>query len=74
VSEWLPELARALDARSPRRLPSWLGRLAAGEATTLMITDVRAASNGKTKRELGWRPRHRSWRMGFPEAVATGSG
>ena len=70
VSEWLPELARALDARSPRRLPSWLGRLAAGEAATLMITDVRGASNGKTKRELGWQPRHASWRTGFEEAVA----
>ena len=65
VSEWLPELARALDARSPRRLPSWLGRLAAGEAATLMITDVRGASNGKTKRELGWQPAHPSWRTGF---------
>jgi 2-alkyl-3-oxoalkanoate reductase len=70
VSEWLPELARALDARSPRRLPTWLGRLAAGEAATLMITDVRGASNGKTKRELGWEPCHRSWRTGFPPAVA----
>ena len=70
VSEWLPELARVLRARAPRRLPSWLGRLAAGEAATLMITDVRGASNGKTKRELGWLPRHRSWRTGFPEAVA----
>ena len=70
VSEWLPELARVLDARSPRRLPSWLGRLAAGEAATLMITDVRGASNGKTKRELGWQPSHPSWRTGFAEAVA----
>jgi nucleoside-diphosphate-sugar epimerase len=70
VREWLPELARALDARSPRRLPSWLGRLAAGEAATTMITDVRGASNDKTKRELGWSPRHRSWRTGFEEAVA----
>ena len=70
VREWLPELARALDARSPRRLPPWLGRLAAGEAATLWITDVRGASNGKTKRELGWQPRHSSWRTGFAEAVA----
>jgi 2-alkyl-3-oxoalkanoate reductase len=69
VRDWLPELARALDARSPRRLPAWLGRLAAGEAAAVWITDVRGASNGKTKRELGWQPRHRSWRTGFAEAV-----
>ena len=69
VREWLPALARALHARSPRHLPPWLGRLAAGEAATLMITDVRGASNRKTKRELGWEPQHPSWRTGFAEAV-----
>jgi hypothetical protein len=34
-----------------------------------MITDVRGASNRKAKRELGWEPRHHSWRTGFAEAV-----
>jgi 2-alkyl-3-oxoalkanoate reductase len=71
VREWLPALALAVHARSPRRLPAWLGRLAAGEAATLMITDVRGASNRKAKRELGWEPSHRSWRTGFAEAVAS---
>jgi nucleoside-diphosphate-sugar epimerase len=70
VSEWLPALAQALRAKAPRRLPTWLGRLAAGEAATVWITDIRGASNAKTKRELGWEPRHPSWRMGFAEAVA----
>jgi nucleoside-diphosphate-sugar epimerase len=69
VRDWLPALASALHARAPRRLPRWLGRLAAGEAATLMITEVRGASNAKTKRELGWQPRHPSWRTGFAEAV-----
>ncbi|HZC12418.1 MAG TPA: NAD(P)-dependent oxidoreductase, partial [Thermoleophilaceae bacterium] len=44
VREWLPVLASALDAKPPRRVPRWLGRLAAGEAATLMMTDVRGAS------------------------------
>jgi nucleoside-diphosphate-sugar epimerase len=70
VSEWLPALARTLGAKAPRRLPTWLGRLAAGEAATVMITDVRGASNAKCKRELGWEPRHPSWRTGFAEAVS----
>ena len=34
VREWLPVLASALDAKPPRRIPRWLGRLAAGEAAT----------------------------------------
>jgi 2-alkyl-3-oxoalkanoate reductase len=70
VREWLPALALAMHARSPRRLRGWLGRLAAGEAATAWITDVRGASNRKAKRELGWEPSHRSWRTGFAEAVA----
>ena len=31
-----------------------------------MGTDARGASNAKAKRELGWTPRHPSWRKGFP--------
>jgi nucleoside-diphosphate-sugar epimerase len=47
VREWLPVLASALGARPPRRIPRWLGRLAAGETATLMMTDSRGSSNAK---------------------------
>jgi hypothetical protein len=30
-----------------------------------MMTKIRGASNAKAKRELGWTPRHASWRQGF---------
>jgi nucleoside-diphosphate-sugar epimerase len=69
VREWLPVLAKALGAKPTRRIPRWLGRLAAGEAATLMMTDVRGASNGKAKRELGWQPRYASWRQGFAQGL-----
>jgi nucleoside-diphosphate-sugar epimerase len=69
VREWLPVLASALDAKPPRHIPRWLGRLAAGEAATLMLTDVRGASNEKAKRELGWTPRYASWRQGFAHGL-----
>lgn len=62
VAEWLPELARQLGAKPPRRVPRWLGRLLAGEAATVMLTELRGASNAKAKRELGWQPAHPSWR------------
>jgi nucleoside-diphosphate-sugar epimerase len=65
VSEWLPGIAAAVGAKPPRRLPRALGRLLAGEAATLMMTESRAASNAKAKRELGWQPRYASWREGF---------
>jgi nucleoside-diphosphate-sugar epimerase len=69
VREWLPLLASALDAKPPRRIPRWLGRLAAGETATLMMTDSRGSSNAKAKRELGWQPRYSSWRLGFAQGL-----
>jgi nucleoside-diphosphate-sugar epimerase len=69
VREWLPVLASALDAKPPRRVPRWLGRLVAGEAATIMLTEIRGASNAKAKRELGWRLRYSSWRMGFAKGL-----
>ena len=69
VREWLPVLARALNAKPPRRIPRWLGRLAAGETVTLMMTESRGSSNAKAKRELGWRPRYASWRQGFAQGL-----
>ena len=70
VREWLPAAAQAVGARPPRHVPRWLGRIAAGEAGVFMMTEVRGASNEKAKRELGWQPRHASWRAGFAEVAA----
>jgi len=66
VSEWLPALAEAIGAKPPRRVPTWIGRLAGGEMAVSLMTQVRGASNAKAKRELGWQPEHPSWREGFP--------
>ncbi len=68
VAEWLPALARELGAKKPIRVPRSVGRLFAGEAGVVMMTDARGASNAKAKRELGWRPAHPSWRQGFAAA------
>jgi len=69
VREWLPVLASALEAKPPRRVPRWVGRLAAGEAATAMLTETKGASNEKAKRELGWQPRYASWRQGFAQGL-----
>ena len=65
VAEWLPALAQQIGAKAPMRVPRFLGRLFAGEAGVVMMTDARGALNAKAKRELGWRPAHSSWRQGF---------
>jgi nucleoside-diphosphate-sugar epimerase len=70
VAEWMPELARQLGAKPPRRVPRWLGRILGGEAAAVMMTEVRGASNAKAKRELGWSPAHPSWRQGLVGGAA----
>jgi nucleoside-diphosphate-sugar epimerase len=69
VAEWLPALAQELGAKKPMRVPRFVGRLFAGEAGVVMMTEVRGASNAKAKHELGWRPEHPSWRQGFATAA-----
>ncbi len=67
VRDWLPSLAKFVGAKRPFHVPAWLGRLLAGEHVVFMMTEVRAGSNERAKRELGWRPAHPSWRDGFAE-------
>jgi nucleoside-diphosphate-sugar epimerase len=69
VSEWLPELAKAIGAKPPRRVPLWLARLMGGELTAIMMSELRGSSNTKAKRELGWQPRYASWREGFARGL-----
>ena len=68
VAEWLPALAEQLGAKRPRRVPRFVGRLFAGEAGVMMMTELRGASNAKARRELAWRPAHPSWRQGLTAA------
>lgn len=65
AAEWLPALSAALGAKPPRRVPAWLGRLAAGEVAVSMMTASRGASNAKARRVLGWTPQWPTWREGF---------
>jgi nucleoside-diphosphate-sugar epimerase len=65
VAQWLPALAQKLGAKPPWRVPRFVGRMFAGEAGVVMMTEVRGASNAKAKGELGWAPGHPSWRGGL---------
>ena len=75
MSEWLPAVAAAIGAKPPRHVPRWVGRLVAGEAAVVMMTELRGVSNAKARRELGWQPRYASWRDGLgvngPAAATT---
>jgi nucleoside-diphosphate-sugar epimerase len=70
AKEWLPHLAACTGARPPLRVPRWLARLLAGEVAVIMMTEGRAFSNARARRELGWEPRYTSWRQGFEEGLS----
>ena len=65
VRAWLPELARAVGAQPPRRVPVWLALPLIGEVGISLMTQVRGASNAKAKRELHWTLQYPTWREGF---------
>lgn len=69
VHDWLPALAVMLGAKPLLHVPAWIARVLGGEHLVTMMTEVRAGSNAKARRELGWAPRRRSWRQGFSEIV-----
>jgi nucleoside-diphosphate-sugar epimerase len=71
VRDWIPELARAVGAKPPRRVPAWLGRIAVGEVGVSLMTKIRGASNQKIKRELGWQPAFPTYREGFHAGLVT---
>jgi len=69
VSSWLPALAKAIGAPKPRRVPTLIARLAAGEYGVATMTRIQGASNALARRTLGWEPEHPSWRRGFLDAL-----
>lgn len=69
VRTWLPGLASLLGAKRPLSVPAWVIRLVAGEHLVVLMTQARAGSNAKAKRELGWQPARVSWRQGFAEVI-----
>jgi nucleoside-diphosphate-sugar epimerase len=62
---WLPEVARLLDARPPRRVPAWLARRLAGPAVVHYATTLPGNANDRARAALGWQPR--PWREGFAQ-------
>ncbi|WP_026877671.1 NAD-dependent epimerase/dehydratase family protein [Jiangella gansuensis] len=69
VAQILPELAAAVGAKSPRKLPAWLAKPLIGDFGVTFMTTLRGSSNAKAERELGWKPQYPSWREGFRASV-----
>ena len=65
VSEWLPELARILEAKPPFTLPIWLAKLLVGQSGLYLMNRACGADNSKARKVLQWTPAFPDWRVGF---------
>jgi len=70
LSEWLPFLAKLLQAPAAAHMDESAARHALGDMLVYVMNQQRGASNTKAKRELDWEPRFRSWRDGFEALYA----
>ncbi len=68
IAEFVSITARAAAAPPPRTAPAWLVRMVAPIVAS-MASNRLMLSNDKARRELGWRPGHRSMRDGFEVAA-----
>jgi len=66
--EWLPEMARLLGAKRPRRAPAWLSRRLAGDVVVHYSTTLPGNANARARAAFAWSPR--PWRDGFREVFA----
>ena len=72
VREWLPILARLLNAPQPTRVPAAQARPAIGSWGVAFMTRLRGADNTNARRVLDWCPTYSSWRQGFAAGLACG--
>jgi 2-alkyl-3-oxoalkanoate reductase len=63
--DWIPAFCRDIGAPAPMQVPGWLVELMAGSFAAATMQRGRGASNANAKREMGWAPRHPTWRDGF---------
>lgn len=68
ISVWLPAFAASLGAPEPLRISEQKAVETAGPDAVYYATQLRGASNGKAKRDLGFAPRRLEW-LGRTETV-----
>jgi nucleoside-diphosphate-sugar epimerase len=65
LSEWLPLVAKLLDAPAPGHMDEATARKKLGDVRVYYMNEQRGASNTKAKREFNWQPAFPSCRTGF---------
>ena len=65
LSEWLPVVARLLDAPMPAHMDEALAREKLGDMLVYIFNEQAGASNRRAKKVLSWELTIPSWEMGF---------
>jgi nucleoside-diphosphate-sugar epimerase len=65
LSEWLPLVAKLLNAPTPGHMDEATAREKLGDVRVYYMNEQRGASNAKAKREFNWQPAFPSCRTGF---------
>ncbi|MFC4450286.1 NAD-dependent epimerase/dehydratase family protein [Halorussus aquaticus] len=69
TAAFLRALADRLDAPDPRRVPGWLAKYLAGEATVRLLTSPMPTTAEKFRRDFDWEPRYPTSREGLDAVV-----
>jgi nucleoside-diphosphate-sugar epimerase len=65
LATWMRFAAGILGAPEPPAMDVETARRTLGDMLVYILAEQRGASSAKLKREIGWQPRHASWRQGF---------
>ena len=65
LNEWLPVVAKLLDAPAPTHMDEVLSRQKLGDMLVYVLNEQSGASNLRAKKALAWEPAVSSWQMGF---------
>lgn len=67
LSEWLPVVAKLLDAPPPAFMAEALAREKLGDMLVYVFNEQSGASNLKARKALAWQPSIPSWQTGFED-------
>ncbi|NHN58905.1 MULTISPECIES: NAD(P)-dependent oxidoreductase [Halorussus] len=69
TADFIRAFADRLDAPEPRRVPVWLAKYLAGEATVRLLTSPMPTTAERFRRDFDWEPRYPTYREGLDAVV-----
>ena len=71
LNEWLPAVAKLLDAPAPTHMDEVSARQKLGDMLVYVFNEQSGASNLRAKKALAWEPAVSSWKIGFKSLYAS---